>query len=61
MNKLFDLRFVIGCFFGIAGLLLLGYGLMEEKGSSINQGSGIGFLLFSAVMLFLSFRSKSQD
>lgn len=61
MNKLFDLRFVIGCFFGITGLLLVVYGLMEERGSSINKGSGIGFLLFSIVMLVLSLRSKKQE
>lgn len=61
MNKLFDLRFVIGCFFGITGLLLVVYGLTEEQGSRINKGSGLGFLVFSIVMLVLSLRPKKQD
>lgn len=61
MNRLFDLRFVIGCFFGITGILLFVYGLMEEKGSGINKGSGIGFIIFSIVMLALSMRTKKQD
>lgn len=58
MNKLFDLRFVIGCFFGITGLLLVIYSLIQKNGSDINLGSGIVFIIFSAIMLFLSFRSR---
>jgi len=63
MNKILDLRFVIGVFFTIVGLLLLGYSLMSsgESSRSINQWCGIVFAAFGVVMIVLSFRKNAGD
>ncbi|MDE3213399.1 MAG: hypothetical protein KGM98_09200 [Bacteroidota bacterium] len=59
MKKLTDLRFVIGAFFFIVGLLLLLYGFLgAEAGKSINRGCGIIFILFSLVMFVFSMKSQ---
>ncbi len=52
MNKLFDLRFVIGVFFSLIGLMLFVYGLL--KGIGINTYCGILFMCFGLVMLAVS-------
>ncbi|MFH7018448.1 hypothetical protein [Flavobacterium sp. FlaQc-47] len=61
MNKLYDLRFVIGIFFLIVGVLLIGYafiseGLFEYK-MKINLACGVLFSCFAAIMLAL----KNQE
>ena len=63
LNKLFDLRFVIGSFFSIVGLLLLIYGfLIETKGSSsVNRWCGILFVIFGIVMIILSLQKEAHD
>lgn len=63
MNKLFDLRFVIGSFFTVVGLLLLIYGfaIETEAARAINRWSGGIFLVFGVVMILLSVRHKEQD
>lgn len=63
MNKLFDLRFVIGSFFSIVGLLLLIYGLASKvrEGQSINSWCGVLFLVFGVLMILLSFRKDAHD
>ena len=63
MNKLFDLRFVIGSFFSIAGILLLIYGFFIEakEASSVNKWCGGLFLLFGIVMIILSLQKDAQD
>jgi multisubunit Na+/H+ antiporter MnhG subunit len=68
MNKILDLRFVIGVFFTLVGLLLLGYGLIEfnycydcAKYRSINRWCGIIFTLFGIVMILLSFVKDAHD
>ncbi|HYH14942.1 MAG TPA: hypothetical protein VD794_06975 [Flavisolibacter sp.] len=65
MNKLLDLRFVIGLFFTIIGLLLLLYGFFAttqlETGESINRYTGLVFLAFGILMILLSFRKDAPD
>ena len=62
MNKLIDLRFVIGAFFAIIGLLLLIFGLVSEgTAASINTWCGIIFMIFGSFMLLLSFRKDAKD
>jgi uncharacterized membrane protein YidH (DUF202 family) len=77
MNKILDLRFVIGVFFTIVGLLLLGYSFADhtagqwdlnktigrgyEDHSSINRWCGIIFAIFGIVMILLSFVKDAND
>lgn len=63
MNKLFDLRFVIGVFFGIIGILLLLYGFLTgtEDDQSINRWAGGVFLVFGIVMIVLSLQKDAHD
>jgi len=63
MNKLFDLRFVIGCFFSIVGVLLLVYSLASKarEGQTINSWCGGLFVVFGVVMIVLSFRKDAHD
>jgi hypothetical protein len=57
MNKLTDLRFVIGAFFAIVGVLLLIFGLVSTgHAASVNTWCGIVFILFGGVMLGLPLR-----
>lgn len=63
MNKLFDLRFVIGLFFSIVGILLLGYGFLSAKIDlqEVNLWCGGIFVVFGAMMIFFSFRNNSTS
>lgn len=63
LNKLFDLRFVIGSFFSIVGILLLIYGFLieTEKARDVNRWCGGFFLIFGLVMVILSFRKEAHD
>ncbi|OQY95592.1 MAG: hypothetical protein B6D37_05310 [Sphingobacteriales bacterium UTBCD1] len=62
MNKLFDLRFVIGCFFLIVGILLLLYGFFSSAtDQSVNRWCGGIFTLFGLIMLLLSYRRNTND
>jgi drug/metabolite transporter (DMT)-like permease len=63
MNKILDLRFVIGVFFTIVGLLLIGYSVMNDNESSrtINQWCGIVFTAFGVLMIVLSFLKDAND
>ena len=62
MNKLFDLRFVIGSFFTIVGILLLIYTLVSpEGGQAVNGWSGGIFLVFGLLMIWLSFQKDAGD
>lgn len=49
MNKLFDLKFVIGLFFIVIGVLLIIHGLITD--TAINQLCGGIFSLFAIAML----------
>ena len=62
MNKLFDLRFVIGCFFLVVGLLLLVYGFFSSANDqSVNRWCGGIFVIFGLIMLLISFRNPMAD
>ena len=63
MNKIFDLRFVIGSFFTIIGILLLVFSFMNSAGmqQDINRWCGIVFTLFGIFMIILSFRKDAHD
>ena len=62
MNRLFDLRFVIGAFFISAGMLLLVYALFFVSNPSldINCCAGLAYLLFGGIMVFISFRKEKK-
>ena len=63
VNKLFDLRFVIGSFFLIVGILLVIYGFLieTEHARDINRWSGITFSIFGVVMIVLSMQKEAHD
>ena len=65
MNKLFDLRFVIGSFFLIVGILLLAYSFFSADTvlsmHTINRWCGIFFMLFGIVMIILSLQKNADD
>lgn len=60
MNKLFDLRFVIGLFFFIVGILVFGYGFLAAKNDSqvVNQWCGGIFIVFGVIMIILSYQKN---
>jgi hypothetical protein len=62
MNKLLDLRFVIGLFFLIIGLLLLGYAFFSdttEYKKEVNLYCGM--LLSSFALLMFALKKKKKD
>ncbi|HUS01308.1 MAG TPA: hypothetical protein VMY77_06255 [Chitinophagaceae bacterium] len=64
MNKLFDLRFVIGSFFTLVGILLLGYSFIavsEDNTQIINRWCGIIFIVFGVIMIVLSLGKNADD
>ena len=65
MNKLLDLRFVIGIFFTLIGLLLLLFSFFSagevEEGQRINRWTGLVFLVFGLLMIALSFQKDAHD
>lgn len=63
MHKLFDLRFVIGAFFTVAGLLLLAYSFIVTVAydASVNRWCGGIFAVFGILMIGLSFKKSSPD
>jgi hypothetical protein len=63
MNKLFDLRFVIGLFFLIIGLLLIGYSFFSdvtEYKKEVNLYCGLLFSSFGLVMFMLKQKNKKE-
>lgn len=63
MNKFFDLRFVIGIFFLIIGILLLIHSLTNptEMHAAVNRWSSVAYLAFAITMLLLSIDRKPKD
>jgi hypothetical protein len=65
MKKLYDLRFVIGVFFTIAGLLLTGYHLFTDKSpvpeDKLNLWSGVFYTVFGIVMMGLSYTKTASS
>lgn len=62
-NRLFDLRFIIGSFFSIVGLLLLIYGFFNEseQTNAVNRWCGGVFVIFGVVMILLSLQKEAHD
>lgn len=62
MHKFLDLRFVIGIFFLIVGILLLIYSFTNPTIShaAVNRWCGISFVVFAIVMLILSIDKKTK-
>jgi prolipoprotein diacylglyceryltransferase len=65
MKKLLDLRFVIGVFFLIVGILLFIYHFTGTKDASmsmsVNLWCGIVFIAFGTGMIVLSNTNKITD
>lgn len=65
MNKLLDLRFVIGVFFVALSVLLLGYSFFAanllDDAKTINMICGTVFGIFGVIMVILSFRKNAHD
>ena len=62
MKRLFDLRFVIGIFFLVVGILLLAYGLLSAapETSSVNNWCGSIFTIFGVVMVVLAIKKPVE-
>jgi len=64
MNKLLDLRFIIGLFFAITGTILFGNSILGNNTPDaviINRWCGIIFFAFGSLMIFLSFQNNGKD
>lgn len=63
MQKLTDLRFIIGLFFTLSGLvLLLSYFLIVETNHpQLNLYSGAVMLLFGLLMLLLFYKGDAEN
>lgn len=63
MNKFFDLRFVIGVFFLVVGIMLLIYSFFNEgvAHAAVNMWSAIFFIIFAVFMIIISFGKKPED
>jgi hypothetical protein len=55
MNKLFDLRFIIGLFFSVIGILLLVYHFIFSPATDkVNLQCSILFTVFGIIMILLA-------
>lgn len=63
MSRLFDLRFVIGSFFTVVGLLLLVYSFISADANAriVNKWCSIAFLVFGVLMIVFSFGKDAHD
>ena len=65
MKKLVDLRFVIGAFFLIVGLILLLYFFFNhmplQENAVANSWCGLTFTVFGCFMIFLSYRTSEAE
>lgn len=65
LSKLLDLRFVIGVFFTLIGLLLLVHSFIvantADGTESVNRWAGGVFLVFGVLMIVLSFGKEAHD
>lgn len=63
MARLTDLRFIIGIFFSLAGLILLlcYFVATESNHPELNLYSGALMLLFGLVMLLLFYRGDAEN
>lgn len=59
IRRLEDLRFVIGLFFGIIAVILIGTGLF--RGDLLNLITGLSMGSFSALMIWISVHSPIEN
>ena len=60
-SKIFDLRFVIGLFFTVIGVILFVYNLTSNAPSNVNKWSSVMFLIFGVGMIILSFKKMPEN
>jgi uncharacterized membrane protein HdeD (DUF308 family) len=62
-NKFFDLRFVIGLFFLVIGIILLIYSFtnVHEMHQAVNKWCSISFIVFAIIMISVAFDKKPHD
>ena len=59
LRRLNELSFVIGLFFSLVAVILLGgYFFMKELSAGINLYTGIVFLIFGVIMMLIKNRAK---
>ena len=63
MQKLTDLRFIIGLFFSLSGLILLVsyFATTQTNHPQLNLYSGIAMLLFGLLMLVLFYKGDAEN
>ena len=63
MQKLTDLRFIIGMFFSLSGIVLLltYFAVQQANHPEMNLYSGAIMLLFGLVMLVVFYRGDAED
>jgi hypothetical protein len=63
MEKLTDLRFIIGLFFSLCGVvLLLCYGFLAQANHpQLNLYAGTAMLLFGLLMLWLFYKGDAEN
>jgi uncharacterized membrane protein HdeD (DUF308 family) len=62
MKRLLDLRFVIGVFFFVVGILLLLYSFFSANpDQSVNRWCGGIFIIFSIIMFIFSFKTNDEE
>lgn len=63
MKKFFDLRFVIGVFFLVVGVMLLIYSFVSPSivHPEVNRYSSIFFIVFAIIMILMSYDKKPED
>ena len=64
MNRIFDLRFVIGIFFLVTGILLLVHSFLATSSAdvqTINRWCGIVFSVFGVLMILLSLKKEAGE
>lgn len=60
-KKLSQLSFVIGLFFSIVSVILFVNALLNQSGERISIYTGIAFLAFGLLMIYLSNKEKADD
>ena len=60
-KKITQLSFVIGLFFSIVSIILFVNALVNQSGNPISIYTGITFLAFGLLMIYLSNKEKADD
>ncbi len=60
-KKLSQLSFVIGLFFSIVSVILFVNALLNQSGERISIYTGIAFLAFGLLMIYVSNKEKADD